>query len=369
MRDAAVRAFMFLDSDTRIRRCLLAQGRPLHLQHLVPGSQVMFWNVSSGGLPSAKVTRRVRDPRGWQGPATCVAPDGPTSWWSKHRGRLHRVPLEMIRDATSEEVVALQFVLDDLKTSYESLSKASARYDDHRSVMPTPDEQTRTAEHANSHQAMSRDMADVSPSGDVTQVSQQSGSHQSVQSSDAHVQPVIASSDAAHVQDNVEMEFPQPTVSETDPVLPKPEQVPLPVSRHSLKSGPAQRVRPAPYPSVAESSDLLAEVFNIDLAASMREDLGRNVRERGGLHEELECMHADVIPLEDCKCEDMLAAEPLAKTTVKAVRKSDFRRRNEINFRNLSRENQILMYEAMRQELGSQDVLGAIRKLKHQEIR
>ena len=80
-------------------------------------------------------------------------------------------------------------------------------------------------------------------------------------------------------------------------------------------------------------------------------------------------MHADVIPLEDCKCEDMLAAEPLAKTTVKAVRKSDFRRRNEINFRNLSRENQILMYEAMRQELGSQDVLGAIRKLKHQEIR
>ena len=115
--------------------------------------------------------------------------------------------------------------------------------------------------------------------------------------------------------------------------------------------------------------DLSAEAFNVDLAASMREDLGRNFRERGGLHEELECMHVDVIPLEDCKCEDILAAEPLAKTTVKAARKSDFRRRNEINFRNLSRENQILMYDAMRQELGSQDVLGAIRKLKHQEIR
>ena len=158
----------------------------------------------------------------------------------------------MIRDVTSEEVVALQFVLDDLKSSYESLSKASVKYEDHRSVMPTQDEQTRMAEHDNSYQAMSRNMADVVPSADAPQAPHQSGSHQSAQS-DSHVQPVIVSSDTSHVQDNVDME---PTTSETVPVMSRPEQVPLPVSRQSLKSGPAQRVRPAPYPSVPVKDDL-----------------------------------------------------------------------------------------------------------------
>ena len=58
MRDAAVRAFVFLDSDARVRRCLLAPGRPSHVTHLVPGSQVMFWNAQQRNMTSSKVTKK-----------------------------------------------------------------------------------------------------------------------------------------------------------------------------------------------------------------------------------------------------------------------------------------------------------------------
>ena len=107
MRELAIRAFTYVDSDSRLRRALTTQHRPPRRLSVAPGMQVMFWNQQRAKLNKGP-TRRIREARGWHGPAVAVAADGPICWWVKFRGTFYRIPVETLRDPTSEEMCSLR---------------------------------------------------------------------------------------------------------------------------------------------------------------------------------------------------------------------------------------------------------------------
>ena len=122
MRELAIRAFTYVDSDSRLRRALATQHRPPRRLSVAPGMQVMFWNQQRAKLNKGP-TRRIREARGWHGPAVAVAADGPNCWWVKFRSTLYRIPVEMLRDPTGEEMCSFGLVLDELNATQRDLEQ------------------------------------------------------------------------------------------------------------------------------------------------------------------------------------------------------------------------------------------------------
>ena len=138
MRELAVRAFTYVDSDSRLRRALTTQHRPPRRLSVAPGMQVMFWNQQRAKLNKGP-TRRIREARGWHGPAVAVAADGPNCWWVKFRGTLYRIPVEMLRDPTSEEMCSFGLVVDELNATQrdlEQVDRGCFRHEDLRRQEP-----------------------------------------------------------------------------------------------------------------------------------------------------------------------------------------------------------------------------------------
>ena len=90
---------------------------------VIPGSQVMVWNAQRGGIqPSKRGSKTWKpDSRAWHGPGVVVSHDGPGGCWAPLQGQFHRVPMEYLRMATTENIKSFQLVMEELQSQSKDM--------------------------------------------------------------------------------------------------------------------------------------------------------------------------------------------------------------------------------------------------------
>ena len=110
-RASAVQAFIWLDSNETLRRCLSTKSRPPKLETISEGVTVYVYDPPAKRKGQA---RRLRDNNiSWTGPCVVVCVERrhevPNRVWVRLRSKLKCFPLQKIRTATPDEMLGAQW--------------------------------------------------------------------------------------------------------------------------------------------------------------------------------------------------------------------------------------------------------------------